>query len=245
MMSLTGLIPFSLAGLSDIKLTREEYGFIYAVEFENGKIKIGKTSNPFERISTHTRTFGAMSDILGVYVSQEHFNYSENETKLLKVMGFYKNEVGDKTIAEVRAAADGLEFIWEDTLSYEKRHITKSKRADILEEGLMRKFKSNPASIDVFTALRDLATTDVYDHEEMVVYTEAASLLAKRMCLANHTHDKLLFKDLSFNTRHSCYVEVSGILADILGLPKKDVQALASSYCLKNEPLDEHMRLEA
>lgn len=72
-------------------------GYLYAVQFATGVVKIGRTTDPSSRLATHRRhaeAFGVA--VTDVWLSPPHTNYQRNETALIhacmRVSGRYKNE---------------------------------------------------------------------------------------------------------------------------------------------------------
>lgn len=69
--------------------TQKKYmGYVYLFTLSNGTTKIGKTSIPYNRLNT---LYGSLVkynpdvELVSIYLSPEHTNYSENETLLNKL----------------------------------------------------------------------------------------------------------------------------------------------------------------
>lgn len=78
------MIRIALGDLSGIPAPGKYNGFVYIIEFTGGVVKIGMTTNPVGRITSHAhnaRSFGL--DVKQVWLSPEHCEYQENERILL------------------------------------------------------------------------------------------------------------------------------------------------------------------
>lgn len=74
----------ALVDLSGVSAPGKYNGFIYVIEFTGGVVKIGMTTNPVGRITSHAhnaRSFGL--DVEQIWISPEHCEYQENERRLL------------------------------------------------------------------------------------------------------------------------------------------------------------------
>lgn len=61
-------------------------GYIYAVGFTTGTVKVGHTEDPKQRLGTHQNEALAYGvGITGYWISPPHFNYKTNEDELIKL----------------------------------------------------------------------------------------------------------------------------------------------------------------
>lgn len=82
-LKLANVSNLSVSELNEITSFRD-YGVVYLVVLKNGTGKIGKSSDFINRLNVLRRTIGAVSEIIEVYVTTPHFNYHQNETRLLR-----------------------------------------------------------------------------------------------------------------------------------------------------------------
>jgi predicted GIY-YIG superfamily endonuclease len=96
----------------------EDHGYIYAFEFGDGRIKIGRTKNPSQRLDQHARNLEKYMDckIGRTVVSQPHLNFIENETILKRLFK------GRKIKGEVfRATMEDLVRVVDDEIIFQRR----------------------------------------------------------------------------------------------------------------------------
>jgi hypothetical protein len=59
-------------------------GYLYAIEFDTGVVKVGQTVNPRRRLGEHAREAGAFGTVITDYwISEPHAHYLDNETALI------------------------------------------------------------------------------------------------------------------------------------------------------------------
>lgn len=90
---------------------------VYVVEFDNGRIKVGQTSDPDKRLSEHrgmAHQFG--SDITRFWVSQAHTGFALNEESLIRYCRNHgtsssgREYFADLDFYQVAAYAESLPF---------------------------------------------------------------------------------------------------------------------------------------
>lgn len=91
--------------------------YIYVIGFDNGLIKVGRTSRPQQRITSHKGNVYNISraEIINQWVSVEHTNPDENERKLISFCEVKSKKTGKRSewfnnvnFADVVSYAEGL-----------------------------------------------------------------------------------------------------------------------------------------
>lgn len=91
--------------------------YIYVIEFDSGLIKVGRTSRPQQRITSHKGNVYNISraEIINQWVSCEHTNPGENERKLISYCEVKSKKTGKRSewfnnvnFADVVSYAEGL-----------------------------------------------------------------------------------------------------------------------------------------
>lgn len=91
-------------------------GHVYLFNLSNGTTKIGKTKSPYDRLNTLYRTlvkYNPDVELVSIYLSPEHTNYSENEALLHKLFESTRidgTELFTSPIEKILGTAKGLGF---------------------------------------------------------------------------------------------------------------------------------------
>jgi hypothetical protein len=149
-------------------------GYVYVIALSTGLVKVGKTANPRGRLGAHISNAHKMGvDVIGVWLSRRHENYSENEQSLLIRLGTAErgNEYFRRDFAEAVKIARSLHF---RVLSDDERADRDARRqADLLSQPSLwravkaefdrdREFKSIPVPADLQTwAIRQIFSTEL------------------------------------------------------------------------------------
>ncbi|WP_157978659.1 MULTISPECIES: GIY-YIG nuclease family protein [Nocardia] len=65
-----------------------KFGYVYALEFSTGVVKVGSTTNPYQRVKTHMGNAGPFNvSIDALWLSKFHDNYKSNEKWILGALG--------------------------------------------------------------------------------------------------------------------------------------------------------------
>lgn len=102
----------------ELEKPHTKYGFVYCLESEDGKIKIGRSSNVFKRINTLKSQNS--SKIINIVISEPALNYYEIERSL------------HKTFKEKRLNGEWFDLKLEDCLEELKKIKTENKDVDVL-----------------------------------------------------------------------------------------------------------------
>lgn len=88
-------------------------GYVYVAELSSGLVKVGRTVNPRGRIDAHRKNAASYGiEVLRIWLSVRHVNYSDNEQALIRRLGHAENgnEYFRQPFEEVAAAAGALRF---------------------------------------------------------------------------------------------------------------------------------------
>lgn len=115
-------------------------GQIYVIEFDNGLIKVGRSTNANQRIKSHVGSVNAISGgkLINKWVSEDHTNEAENE---LKVIRFCASKYGRSDKARLSrewiVCANFDEIVkFASNLTIKKEYKEKSDRSDAVVDRL-------------------------------------------------------------------------------------------------------------
>ena len=125
-------------GLRAIVMDNEYVGCFYVLECGDDCVKIGRTTNPFQRIRNLQKTLGDYGQLsIGrVAISRQHTNYIKNETKLHKLMqGKFENRV-EGTELFLIPFDDAIEYIRNCDIVFEDKSKEKERASAALFESV-------------------------------------------------------------------------------------------------------------
>ena len=138
----------NLSDLCKLKETEHESyaGYVYAIEYNNGKTKIGQTSSPYSRITTQIGQMASYAGInaLRIALSPVHTNYRENEKVLHLIFDNVRDNCTEMFCIKLEDAVEAME----NKLNYLDEREKKRKEARVFTESLKKAIMPNKEKLE-------------------------------------------------------------------------------------------------